>query len=56
MNLTLAGFAILLVLSCIPLFTGRNSKAASLSVVSGIFSLLILSSTTCIERLKLPSA
>ncbi len=51
MKLLIAGFALLLVCSFIPLFTGRNTKTAALSVIAGIFSLLLLSLNPCIESL-----
>ncbi|HCE46551.1 MAG TPA: hydrogenase [Lentisphaeria bacterium] len=51
MKLLLAGLFILMISSFVPLFSGRRSRVAALSVASGIFCCLLLSSGVCIDSL-----
>ncbi len=51
MKLLLTGLSILLISSFVPLFAGKRSKVASLSVVIGTVSCLLLSSGICIDSL-----
>jgi hydrogenase-4 component B len=51
MKLLIAGFFILLMSSFVPLFSGRRSRVAAVSVAVGTFCCLLLSAGVCIESL-----